>query len=135
MAGSDFFCVAVNELSAAITPPSLCGTPASRRPISTRREFREHEVIEGAEMADAENFSGKFGKPRSKRHVEMLKDHGAQLIGVVALRHENGGERAGKFARLFAHDFQAPGSNGRACCFRVAVMPLENIFQALLPAS
>src|SRR5579871_1121632 len=55
------------------------------------------QVIERAEMADAEYLSGKLGEAGTKGHIEVLEDHGAQLVRIVALRSKNGGERAGIF--------------------------------------
>src|SRR5512146_1848917 len=54
----------------------------------------EHEIVEVAEMADAEHLVRDFAEPAAERQVEMIEHDLAQLHLAVALRHQHGGERA-----------------------------------------
>src|SRR4051812_45161674 len=44
----------------------------------------ESEVVEVAQVADAEDLALQLGQPHPERHVEMREDLVAQLVGIMA---------------------------------------------------
>ena len=96
--------------SAACTPPGRCGTPRhAEAHLHRPQRARQHQIVEVAEMADAEYAALELAEAVAERHVEALQDHAPQLVRVVPRRHQHGGERAAVLARIGAQDLQAPG--------------------------
>src|SRR5258708_19903225 len=84
--------------------------PGDTQPhLDAAQRAGEHEVVEIAEMADAEDLVGEPAEAGAERHVETLEDGPAQPVGAVPLRHEDGGQRARILARLATQDLQPPG--------------------------
>ena len=51
----------------------------------------QHEVVEIAQVADAEDLVLHLAETGAEREVEALQDDGAQGIGAVPLGHQHGG--------------------------------------------
>src|SRR6185437_564772 len=67
-----------------------------------------HQLVHPAEMADAEYLAGDLAEAGAERHVVILEDDGAQLIGIDAFRHHDRGQRIGVSFRILAEDIEAP---------------------------
>src|SRR5262245_46098606 len=91
----------------------------------------EHEVVEAAEMADAEHTARELRQADAERHVEVLEDDAAQSVGVVALRHEHRGHRVRVLPGILADDLEAPGPNGRARRLAVPRVTREDVREPL----
>jgi hypothetical protein len=89
------------------------------------------QVVEVAEVADAEDLPGELGESCAERHVEALEDDAAQGVGVVALGNEDGGERAGVLALVQAEQLEAPLADRGTGGGGVPLVPREDLGQAL----
>ena len=100
--------------------------------LDSAERSRQHQIVEAAEMSDAKDFAGELCEASSEGHVKVLEDDAPQPIRVMALRHEDCGERVRVLAGIFTNNFQAPGSHRGASRLRVPPMPAKYIGQALL---
>ena len=92
------------------TPVGSIGTPARRRPICTPASVPgEHQVVEVAEVPDAEDPAGQLAEPGAQRHVEAVEHQRADLVGVVALGDEDRRQRPRVLALVGAEHLEAPG--------------------------
>ena len=82
----------------------------------------EHEVVEVAEVADAEDAAFQLAEALAERHVEVFEDDCAECVGVVAFGEEDGREDGAVFAGVEGEDFEAPAADGGAGCLREAVV-------------
>src|SRR3546814_17252821 len=83
-------------------------------------------------MADAEHPAGQLGQAGAQRDVELLQRDAAEVVGILAFGHEDGGQRRGIVFRLAAEDFEAPGGDGAAGRLGVAVVAGEELPHAPL---
>src|ERR1700736_6934922 len=71
-----------------------------------------------AEVAYAEDPPLDLRRSRAERHVEMLQHHLAEMVGVVASGHDDGGENRRVFLRITTENLEAPrqhrGARGRS---------------------
>src|SRR6266540_4247143 len=74
-------------------------SPRDRKRIE---RAQDGQIVGVAEMADAEELAGDLGQAGAERDVEMLERHLAELIGVMARRHQHGRERRRIVLRLLA---------------------------------
>jgi len=72
--------------------------------LNSTESPRQHQIVEAAEVPDSKYLSREFGKAGSERHIEIVENYGAQLVGVVPFGQVDGGDYARIFARLFAND-------------------------------
>ena len=86
--------------------------------LDAAQRAHQHQVVEVAEMADAEDLAGDLGQALAERHVEVLQRHLAEGVGVVALGHDDRGERAGIGLGIAAQDLEAPGVHGACASLR-----------------
>src|SRR5256885_8801045 len=70
----------------------------------------EGEIVEVAQMADAEDLAGQAAEPGAERHVESFKNDLAYAVRVVSGGKKDGGERARILARVGGEYFKAPGA-------------------------
>src|SRR6266481_765773 len=91
----------------------------------------QHEIVEIAKMADAENSAFHPAQACAQGDIVLLKRNSAEAVRIVSLRCEDRSERIRIFTRIERHHFQSPVANGSAHSFRVAVMPGKDIFHAL----
>jgi hypothetical protein len=52
----------------------------------------EHQVVEAAQVSDPKYLVGKLGQACTERHVKFFKDDLSQLVRVISVGHENGGQ-------------------------------------------
>src|SRR5215813_11920781 len=100
--------------------------------LNAAQSSGQHQVVEAAQVSNAEDPAREFGESCTERHIKILQNDFAQAVGIVALWHENSSQGVGVFARLFAHKFQAPGPYRSAGGLAMTGMPAENIGQAFL---
>jgi hypothetical protein len=68
------------------------GDTGSRQPhFDAGKRAQQNEIVALAEMPYTKHLAGKFGKTRAKRHIEVVENNLAKLIGVMARRHQHGG--------------------------------------------
>src|SRR6266851_3382187 len=61
--------------------------------LDARERSHEHQVVEVAEVADAEDLSRELAQALAERHVEVPQHHRAEAVRVLARRHHHRGER------------------------------------------
>src|SRR3984893_9954662 len=54
------------------------------RHLDTGESAHQHQIVEMTEMADAEDPALELRQARAERHVEVLQDHVAEMVGVMA---------------------------------------------------
>src|SRR6202048_1883002 len=88
------------------------------RHLDTGESAHQHQIVEMTEMADAEDPALELRQARAERHVEVLQDHVAEMVGVMASGHYDGGENWRVFLRIATEDLEAPrqhrGARGRS---------------------
>src|SRR5262245_6492195 len=67
----------------------------------------QREIVEVAEMADAEHLAAQLGEAGAERHVERLEDDLAQAVRVVASGHQHRGQRSRILARIERENLHA----------------------------
>src|SRR5207247_11389115 len=67
------------------------------------------EVVEVAEMPDAEHLAAELAQSGAERHVEGLENDLAHVVRVVAGGYQHRRERSGILARVERWDLQATG--------------------------
>ncbi len=77
-------------------------------------------------MPDAEHPPRQLAQPRAEGGVEAVQDDLPHPVGVLPAGKQRGGERAGVFRRIPAHDLQAPGPDRAAGCLGVPLVPGED---------
>src|SRR5262245_986331 len=87
----------------------------------------QHEIVEAAQMSDAEDLPLEFCKAGPKGHVEFLEYNFSKLIGIVTGRHKNRCDGIRIFVGALTDDFQTPSAHRRASGFAMAPMPGEDI--------
>src|SRR5437867_1535139 len=92
---------------------------------------RQHQVVEAAQVPDAEDLSLELREAGSKGHVEFFKNEFSELIGIVTRRHQDRCKRVRVFVTTLADNFQTPGAHCSASCFGMAPMPGEDVGQTL----
>src|SRR5689334_11108009 len=100
--------------------------------FDTAQRAEQREVVEIAEVADAKHFVAELAQPASERHVEALEYGFPESDFAVTLRHEHSGKRARILGRIETQDLEPPSAYGAARGFRVTIVPLEDVLQALL---
>jgi hypothetical protein len=60
--------------------------------LDTAERTTKHQVVDRAQMANAEELALQWAEPGAQREVEAFEDQFAQLIGVVALWHKHRGK-------------------------------------------
>ena len=79
-------------------PPRRTGTPASvQSHLHAAERSRQHQVVEVAQMTDAERTSLEAAEPGAERHVESFEDDRTKPIGIVGFRHHHSGEDGAVF--------------------------------------
>src|SRR5437868_4870220 len=53
----------------------------------------EHEIVEVAEMADAEHLAAELRQPGAKREIECIEDCLAHAVGIMPRRHQYARQR------------------------------------------
>ena len=66
----------------------------AERHLDAGQRAHQHQVVEVAEMADAEHLARDLAEALAERQVEVLQRHLAEGVGVVALGHHDRGQRA-----------------------------------------
>src|SRR5947209_20250813 len=51
--------------------------------LDAAQRARQHQIVEVAEMADAEDFSLQSSEPGAERHGEALEDDRSQRVGIA----------------------------------------------------
>src|SRR5258708_35984076 len=74
----------------------------------------QHQIVEMTEVADAEDLALELRQSRAERHVEMLQDHVAKMVGVMASGHDDSGENRRVFLRIATENLEAPHQHCRA---------------------
>ena len=100
--------------SAASTPEPASGTPNSLQPhLHTREGAHQREIVEVAEMADAEHAALELAEPLAEGHVEPAEDQLAKPVGIQPGRQPHAGKDLGMLRRHAALGLEAPGPDGR----------------------
>ena len=71
----------------------------------------QHQVVEMAEMADAEDLALQPAEAGAERHVEAVEDDLAQPVGIVPVGHHDRGQRIRILARIGAQHLEAPAGD------------------------
>src|SRR4029077_892099 len=72
----------------------------------------QHQIVEMAEMADAEDPALHLAEPGAERHVETVEDDVAHPVGVKAVGHQDRGQRTRIFPRVRAQYLEPPAGDG-----------------------
>ena len=100
--------------------------------LHTRERAHQREVVEIAEVSDAEYFVGDFPKAAAERHIEIFQHDFTERGFAVAFRHAHGGEYAGVLRFVLTLNFQPPRVHRTARGFGMAVVAFEYVVEAFL---
>src|ERR1700730_8558358 len=85
--------------------------------LDTGQRAQQSELVALAEMADPKHLARQLGQAGTERHVVIIKQCFAELIGVVSERHQHGGEHWRILGRFKTQNLEAPmrdrGAGGR----------------------
>ena len=68
--------------------------------LDARQRAHQHQIVEVADMADPEHLALDLVQAGAKRHVEVFEHHFTEIVGVMAFRHDDAGQR-GRMRTLF----------------------------------
>ncbi len=94
--------------------------------------LEHHQLIEIAEMADAEDAARDLGQPDAERKAVSPVGMAYEFIGVESVRQKDGAHRFGMPAGLCGTELQPPGLDCLAHAFGEAMMAGEDIVEAFL---
>ena len=93
----------------------------------------ECQSITFTQVPNPEYFAGYLTQSLSQRHVVILKHDTAEIVGIMAGRHHDGGQNGGMFGFIATQDFQSPGPDCSPGCRRQFLMAgkdaVETFFQ------
>src|SRR5436190_6448950 len=95
------------------------------------KRAHQHEIVEVAEVADAEHLAAELGEPRAERQIERVEDHLAHAVGILAGRHHYPGERGRLLARIEREYLEAPPAHRAPRRFGMALVAGEYRLHAL----
>src|SRR5437773_9022876 len=72
----------------------------------------QHEVVEVAEVSDAEDAALDLAEAHPERHVEALENGLANAIGIVRLWDDDRGHHVAELAGVRGEDLEIPGFHG-----------------------
>src|SRR4029453_8268319 len=81
-------------------------------------------------MADAKDPALELAQTLAERHVEGVENYPPQLVAIVSIRHQHGGECARIFGRVPGENLQAPSLHRAACCFSMTLMAREDVVES-----
>ena len=111
---------AARYASAAETP-SPCADAGKLEPhLHAAQRPGQHQVVERAEVTDAEHAALQLAEPGAERHVETLEDRRAERVGVEAVGDDDRGQRVRILARIEREELEAPARARRAASPRRA---------------
>ncbi len=102
--------------------------------LDAAERSRQHQVVEVAEVADAESFAREPSEPCAERHVELFENHGAERRFVEAFGQKDRGHGGAVFVRIERADLKTPGLYRAPRGFGVALVAVEDGFACLLPS-
>src|SRR5262249_35452306 len=94
--------------------------------------LEHHQLIEIAQMADAEDAAGNLGQAYAEREAVGPVGMAYEFVRVEAFGQEDCAHRIGMAARLRGAELQAPGLVCLADAFGEATMAGEDLVEALL---
>src|SRR5712691_5939693 len=106
-------------------------TAFAKRQLHTAERGKDLELAERAEVADAEHAAAERAKAHPECEVEAIARAGDQKVGVEALGHDDRGDTVGVRVGLLAQDAETPRKRRRAHALRQAMVPREDLTQAL----
>src|SRR5437762_10401138 len=95
--------------------------------LHTAQSAREHEIVEVAEVADAEDLVLQAPETGAQRHIEMIEHDLAKFVRRVAGWSEEGRQGVAVFGGVESHDLETPCAGGAPRRFAVALVPREDI--------
>src|SRR5690242_5784210 len=96
------------------------------------KRAEQRQVVEVAEVTDAEHATGELRQSSAERHVEALEYQLAKRIGVMPIGHQHGCQRIAVFGWIRAQDLQTPCAHGRTRRIAVSRVACKYIGQTLL---
>ena len=101
--------------SAAATPPVLCGMPgAVQAHLDAAQRAAQHQIVEMAEMADAEHLALDLAEPGAERHVDRRRGS-SRAAGPRRTRRAPAPRSANSsIRRSFWHSSSRPQARDRA---------------------
>ena len=95
--------------------------------LNTAQRTAQRQVIEKAEVSDAEHTTDQLAQTHAKRHVVAFKDLPAQRIRIMAFRHQHRSQHAAVFSGIAAQDLEAPGADRAARRFGMPIVTREDV--------
>src|SRR5258705_1833879 len=90
---------------------------------------RELEIIEVAEVADAERLVLQAAKTCTERHVELIEHDLAELVCGMSGGCVESRERMAVLCRVERDDLESPCAHRAPLGFALALVTLEHLFQ------
>src|SRR5207247_293519 len=103
----------------------------AQRHLDTTERGEDLELAERAEVADAEHATPELAEAYTEREVESIARASDEEVRVEALRHDDRGEAVGVGGGLLAEEAEAPRKCRCAHTLRQAMVPREDLIQAL----
>ena len=103
-----------------------------QRHLGDAERADQRAVIDVAEVTDAEVLARILAEAGAVGDVEQLQRGRAELVGVVAFRHQDRGDRRRILGRVLVQVFEAPGLDGAAGRLGEALVAREHVIEAFL---
>src|SRR5688572_15752261 len=82
-------------------------------------------------MADSEHAAAQPAEPHAEREVEAVARAGDQRVGIESFRHDDRREAVRVRTNFLAEDAEAPRADRGANALAEAMMPSEDVVEAL----
>src|SRR5258706_1049863 len=79
--------------------------------LDSGESAHQRQIVEVAEVSDAEHLAGKLAQAGAQRHVEGVENHFAHAVGIVSGGRRHCGDRTRIFTRIQRQDLEAPSTH------------------------
>ena len=119
--------------TAASTPPRReRDARRGQRHLDAAERPHQHQLVEIAQVADAERAALELAKSGAERQIESFAGNAPELVGVVPVGHHHGRDDVAVFVGAARRRSRVPTPHGGARRFREPPVPREDVLQPFL---
>ncbi len=100
--------------------------------LDARQRAHQHQLVEMPDMGDPERLALELVEAGAERHVEIVEHDFPEMVGVMAFRHHDAGQRRRIGLRILALGFQSPRLHRRPRRRADALVAGEDIVEPFL---